>query len=265
MSNFFYLQLAASFVIGGLWVATATYIAERAGSKVGGLLGGLPSGLVVVLLFIGVAQGPDAAAATTTVIPLASAINTLFMITFARAARKGLFTSLGAAMAVWLMLQGAVVLSRVHSYIISVALCIASVAATYFAYERLVGVRSQKAEQTRHTRQQLVCRMLFSGAMIAFALFMSRAAGPIIGGIFAMFPAVYISTMVITYRAAGPELAVATSESLVLAGATNGLIYATAVRYLYPAMGLMGGTLLAYLVVIITASVLYQFIKRRVS
>ncbi|MCP4683701.1 MAG: DUF3147 family protein [Desulfobacterales bacterium] len=35
-----------SFVVGGLWVAGTTFIAEYFGTKIGGIIGGLPSTIV---------------------------------------------------------------------------------------------------------------------------------------------------------------------------------------------------------------------------
>ena len=50
----------------------------------GGLIGGLPSTVVIALLFIGLTQSPQIAADTTTVMPLAQGLNGLFVLTFMR-------------------------------------------------------------------------------------------------------------------------------------------------------------------------------------
>jgi hypothetical protein len=49
----FWLKLILSFIVGSLWVTLTTLSAERFGSKVGGLIGVLPSTVVIALLFIG--------------------------------------------------------------------------------------------------------------------------------------------------------------------------------------------------------------------
>ena len=47
MTDTFILKLALSFLIGGLWITVASVAAERLGSKIGGVIAGLPSTAVV--------------------------------------------------------------------------------------------------------------------------------------------------------------------------------------------------------------------------
>ena len=57
MTDTFILKLALSFFIGGLWITIASVAAERLGSKIGGVIGGLPSTAVVAFGFVGWTQG----------------------------------------------------------------------------------------------------------------------------------------------------------------------------------------------------------------
>ena len=52
MDTSFWLKLILGFIVGSLWVTLTTVSAERFGSKVGGLIGGLPSTVVIALLDI---------------------------------------------------------------------------------------------------------------------------------------------------------------------------------------------------------------------
>ena len=52
----FVLRVVASFVVAGVWIGAATMISERYGSKVGGLVGNLPSTVVVSFIFITLTQ-----------------------------------------------------------------------------------------------------------------------------------------------------------------------------------------------------------------
>ena len=61
MDYTFWYKLLLSFLVGGCWVTLTTIIAEKFGSKIGGLLGGLPSTIVVSLLFIGLTQNAEVA------------------------------------------------------------------------------------------------------------------------------------------------------------------------------------------------------------
>ena len=58
MTDLLILHLILAFVVGGTWVSSATLIAERYGSALGGLVGGLPAISIVSFLFIGLNQSP---------------------------------------------------------------------------------------------------------------------------------------------------------------------------------------------------------------
>jgi hypothetical protein len=90
MDALFWVKLLLGFIIGSLWVTLTTISAERFGSKVGGLIGGLPSTVVIALLFIGLTQSPQIAAQSTTVMPLAQGLNGLFILTFILFIPRGL-------------------------------------------------------------------------------------------------------------------------------------------------------------------------------
>jgi len=66
-----------------------------------------------------------------------------------------------------------------------------------------------------------------------------------VGGIFATFPAMFISTLIITYQTGGAAVSRAVAKALMLSGMINVALYAIAVRYLYVSLGLAAGTILA--------------------
>src|SRR5947199_8112683 len=61
MADLLILHLILAFTVGGAWVSSATLIAERYGSALGGLVGGLPAISIVSFLFIGLNQGATTA------------------------------------------------------------------------------------------------------------------------------------------------------------------------------------------------------------
>src|SRR5438093_13655149 len=69
MADLLILHLILAFTVGGAWVSSATLIAERYGSALGGLVGGLPAISIVSFLFIGLIQGATTASQATTVFP----------------------------------------------------------------------------------------------------------------------------------------------------------------------------------------------------
>ena len=47
----FILELAGSFILGGIWVVLASMAAERFGGRVGGFIAGLPATSVLAIFF----------------------------------------------------------------------------------------------------------------------------------------------------------------------------------------------------------------------
>jgi hypothetical protein len=78
----FWIKFGLSFLVGGIWVTLSSVAAERFGSKVGGLIGGLPSTIVVTLLFIGLTQTPERAAESAIIVPLVMGVNGIFVTVF---------------------------------------------------------------------------------------------------------------------------------------------------------------------------------------
>ncbi len=112
---------------------------------------------------------------------------------------------------------------------------------------------------------QLVWRALFGGAVIALAIFMGKLRGPLLGGIFGSFPAMFLSTLVITYLAAGPDFSRSVGKSLLISGLINVPLYEIMVRFLYPNVGLALGTILALMFSLSTGYVTFLFMKKRLS
>lgn len=91
-------------------------------------------------------------------------------------------------------------------------------------------------------------RSLFAGAVIAAAVVVSKYSGPIVGGIFTAFPAVYVSTFTILYFARGINFSQAFVKPLIISGSINTTVYGVAAYFLYPKYGLYTGTLIAFLI-----------------
>ncbi len=47
MDNIFILKLVLSFIVGSLWITMGTVLAEKYGTKIGGLIAGLPSTILI--------------------------------------------------------------------------------------------------------------------------------------------------------------------------------------------------------------------------
>ncbi|NQT97128.1 MAG: DUF3147 family protein, partial [Candidatus Marinimicrobia bacterium] len=101
MDTLFWYKLLQSFLAGSIWVTATTLIAEKFGSKIGGFVGGLPSTIIIALLFIGLTQSPQDAIRATTVVPLMMGFNGIFMVLYLLNVKRGFALGLTSALVVW--------------------------------------------------------------------------------------------------------------------------------------------------------------------
>jgi hypothetical protein len=265
MDASFWIKLALSFMVGSFWVTFTTLAAERFGSKVGGLIGGLPSTVVIALLFIGLTQSPQIAAQATTVMPVAQGLNGIFIISFMSFISRGLGTSLLISLLVWIVQSTILYLLDIQVFWVSISGWILLLACCYFVVEKWMKVPSQAKLVISYPPSQLIGRAVFGGMVIALAVFMGKLGGPLLGGIFGSFPAMFLSTLVITSRTGGAGFSRAVGKSLLISGLVNVPLYEVLVRALYPELGLVIGTILAILFSLGSGYLTFRFIHARLA
>lgn len=265
MNSLFWYKILLSFIVGGIWVTLTTIIAEKFGSKTGGLMGGLPSTIVVALLFIGLTQSAEIAAQATTIVPLAHGFNTFFILTFIWAIPGGLKRAVPLSLLVWFLSAGLLVILNIERYWISLSGWLVFLITAYLLLEKILRIHSYVNIPIRYSPEQLLLRAFFSGSVIAFAVIMGKLGGPLLGGIFATFPAMFLTTLIITCRSGGAGFARATAKALLISGLFNVIIYTIIVRYLFLSMGLFPGTAIALAISAATGYLTFLFMRRWVS
>ena len=263
MDASFWIKLLLSFAVGSLWVTLTTVSAERFGSKVGGLIGGMPSTVVIALLFIGLTQSPEIAAQATTIMPLAQGLNGLFVIAFMLFIPYGLPAAAGSSLFVWLVNSALLYLVGVSHFWVSIAGWLILLFFCYWVVEKRMKIASQGGVKVSYHPMQLVWRALFGGTVIALAVLAARLGGPALGGIFSSFPAMFLSTLVISHKIGGVSFSRSVGKSILISGLINVPLYEIAVRYLYPTVGLGLGTALALIFSMFTGYLTYRFMKSK--
>ena len=265
MTPQFWTQLGLAFVVGGLWVALTTVVAEKRGSRMGGFIGGLPSTALVSLFFFGLTQTPTAAAEATTVMPLAQGINGIFILVFVLLAGRGLAAALAGSLIGWFLPAMLLFSWNVASLTLSLPGWLLLAGGSYLILEKVMAFPSRPGVNLRHTPVQIALRALFGGFVISSAVLAAKAAGPGSGGILATFPAMFLSTLVITHRSAGPEFSRAVAKSLLVSGQIHVVVYAMAVRIFYPLLGIFLGTLTAAAVCGAAGILTYRFLRTKLT
>lgn len=257
------LRLFFAFTVGAIWITTATLIAEKSGS-LGGTIGGLPSTSVVGFLFIGLNQSPSIASEATTDFPLAISITGLFLVFYAILAKNSFTPAFIGAFAIWFLLESLITLLTSNNFSLSIALGTAIFLAGYIALTKLEHIPNQETnQQLRHLA--IPWRALLSGSVVTAAVLASQLGGPLLGGVASAFPAVYSSTIIITYQTGGLSFSRAITKPLLLSTAATTMPYSIAIRYLYLSLGLGPGTILAYLVALPFAYGAYRIESRHQS
>lgn len=258
----FLFQLILSFAVGSLWILLTTLFADRFGSKIGGFIGGLPSTAAVSFFFIGLTQSSQTAAEATTVFPMSYAFTGLFLMCYALFWRLGFISAFFASISVWFVLSACVVLLDLNHYILSVSVYICVLVLAVYILEFRLKLPSIGKEGFYYSALQYLIRAIFGGFIVALAVFLSRIGGPVFGGIFSAFPAVFISILIISYRSRGMEFSRAMTKPLLVTGMVSIFVFSLGVRYLYPSLGLWWGTLLAYVMAMIGAILSYFLIQK---
>jgi uncharacterized membrane protein (GlpM family) len=262
LSNLAVAHLVLAFAVGSLWVTIITIIAEKKGSVLGGILGGLPSTSAFSFFFIAINQSTNAAVEATTVFPLAFGVTSAYLFFYAFFAQKGFGKGIGVSLLIWFALSGVIVALGVKDFAVSLVAGALISVLIYYGFTKTLKLQNLKAESKFYRMRDVALRGVGAGFLVAMSVLLSQIGGPILGGIAAAFPAVFTSTLIILNRSRGTEFSRAMTKPLVLSGILTIIPFCIAVRYLYPALGIWLGTLASYALVVPLAVLSYRLAKK---
>ncbi len=250
----FIIKLILSFIVGGSWIAFTIWISERFGSKIGGILIGLPSTILVSLLFIAWTQSNSAAVSAVPVIPAATAVNSLFLVAFILLYRYGRSVAYLGAVLVWCLLVLPLVALRLNNLAISLVL------AAFFFTLSLSFLRRfphRKLPGAILTKKEILFRVIFGGGFVMLAVFFGKTLGPLWGGMFASFPAAFSSSLLILSHRHGFDFMTSVTKTMPY-GNMGSIIFVIAFFFLVPLYGLALGVIAAYIASLIFAIFVYK-------
>ncbi len=259
------LRLFLSFVIGGSWVTIITEATVKYGPRAGGLLAGFPSTVAFSLAFIGWTQSTSAAVEATTALPLALGFTAAFPLVYAVFAKGGRFRfALSASLAFWggsSFVLSLVALTIGADFEVSlVGFFVISALAYYFLAR---GRRPRiPGRVVRLAPFDWVWRFVLAGGIVATAVLLSGTLGPLVGGVFSSFPAIITSTIFIVRRVEGVEASLGIATPVMVSTVFTIVPYTAVVRYTFPILGILPGTLTGYAVAIPLSFVAYYLTGR---
>jgi len=255
-------RVIATFFVGGLWITLTTIIAEQAGPRLGGVIGGLPSTIVVALGSIAWIQGAHSAYEATTTLPLIFALNAVFLILYAALVTWHGTFALASALGVWLGAQALLIRMGPPSLGWTLVCWLVALLGGYWVLVHLLHVAPTPAPGVRVDYGNLLLRAVLSGTVVACAVVFSRISGPLWGAVFAAFPAVYCTTLFVAQRTVGAEFARSLTVPLLVSSIINCVIYGLVFRITVLDWGWGWALVVAYVCALPSALFTYRFLGR---
>jgi hypothetical protein len=244
-------------------LATGVTVAiERLGGRRGGLLGTLPSTIVPAAIgLLAVSPSLSSFQEAMFITPAGMLVNTLFLLMWRllppRLPNWGSITRLGVCLTLSLLGWALLAWCAIHltTSLVAAGLGQSPMALCVIAITILIGVIACKHNPPdprtaqRVSIPQLVSRGLIAGTAIGSSVWLGETAGPLIAGMAAVFPAIYLTTMCILWFTHGETVGAGAIGPMMLGGASVST-YAWLAAWWLPMFGPIGGTLAAWSVAV---------------
>lgn len=212
----FFVSLAVKMGVTAAFLVTATFIAERAGPLVGGMIATLPISAGPAYVFLALDHGPEFIASAGLASVAINTANCIYALVYALLAqRHGLALSMIPALAIWFVFAGLV---RTATWTTSSAILFNVIV---FGACLPIGNRLRHAHMPLAVRRwyDMPLRTVLVATLVAVVVGISERAGPFNTGTLAVFPVVLSSLMLILHpRMGGP------ASAAVLANTMLGLV-----------------------------------------
>lgn len=249
-------QSVVPFILSALIVIIITVIAEKYGTKVGGILGTLPSTIIVAFVFISRNKGIDFASEAVAVVPAELGINLVFLFLFAILAYRSTLVAFTVSIVIWTILSSLLFILNITNIFVSLTIYFISLSFTFIVLEHYKKIPSTGGVIVHYTPMKIVLRGVLAGIVIAISVLLSNLDA-VLSGIFSVFPAILSSTMLISVREHGPDFAAGMAKSMIF-GISSVLCYATIIHFLYPVYGVLIGTIVAFAISFVLTMILFK-------
>jgi hypothetical protein len=250
----FYFKLVLSFLVGGAFIAFTIWLSEKYGSKLGGVIIGLPSTSLMGLLFIALASGDSVAVAAVPIMPAVAGVNSVFVALFILLHKHGWQQALAASFLFWLLAICLLLSLHLDNLAISIAIAaiLYAISASY-----LRRFPHRKADVHKSSAKEFLARSAFAGSMVAAAVLLAKINGPLWGGVFANFPAAFLSTLLLVSGKHGKEFAASMGRTMAFASIAA-VCFSLAFYFSVIPLGLAAGTALSLFVSILAGLAIYK-------
>lgn len=265
MNKLFIIQLIASFIVGGGFIALLSFIAEKANKRIAGIILAFPTTNALGLFFLGWTLSPEAVAEVVpaTLIPLG--VSVLFATVYAYIAEYStriikskiwqIIVSFVLSIGLWFGLAIPITILKFNHLAVGVAGYALLILVAHFLLKRK---NYDKPVTLTYTFGQKIGRAIFVGFIVFLVVLLGKILNPFWGGMFTMFPAAFSSLLMILHWCYGPKSLFPTLQKMPV-GSFSIFAYAITTMFVFPKYGFILGTFFAYLMSLIVTLLLMKF------
>ncbi|MFA6185559.1 MAG: DUF3147 family protein [Candidatus Shapirobacteria bacterium] len=259
MDKLFLIKLILSFFVGGSYIAFTIWVSEKFGSKIGGILIGMPSTFLISLIFLAWTQSSQIAASAVPIVPAILGATSIFLVVLIYFYKFNKIIAFIIAFCSWFILSFPLVFFSLKNIWISLVLAVIFLSLAIFWLSKFP---HKKLDKFILTRKEFLFRIIFVGGFIMFIIFLGKILGPFWGLMFANFPVVTLSSFFILERKHGIEFASSVARTIPYGTASN-VLFALTFFILFPIIGFILAIIIAYLISLIFAFVVNKFILKK--
>ena len=264
------LTILLSAIFAGIVAVFVTVAIEKWGGIIGGILGTLPTTIIPATIGIYAEAGEDDLATSMSLIPFGMLLNALFVGSWVVYPRIKPSVSLAQMVTVslgfWLIL--AVILTSTFEIILQ-HFSELNIGITGLLLLLGLGLwmtwkpRPAPKGTNSVTKLVLAMRGLAAASAIGVAVYLSGIGYPIIAGLAAVFPAIFLTTMVALWIAQGSDVPTGAAGPMMLGGASVS-VYSLIAPFALPAYGLIFGSIICWFGAVISISIpAYWWLSKR--
>lgn len=241
--NIFLLKSLIAWLIAWIWVIFITFLTEKKGTKLGWLIGALPSTLLVLMIFVAITQWVDIAAESSYSVVYGLMSEIFFLMAFVYFGKK--HTLVVLILSILFRFFWAYVFWSVHfsDLYIAVLFYFLLTFLSIFVIERYIPSRSMTWSPITLTWWEVLIRWWIAFFAVFGVSYASWFLSPIWIWIFSMFPATFLSTLYILHTRKWVVFSQATAKVFIL-WMTSLLIYWLITGYTYPIIWIIWWTIL---------------------
>ena len=250
------LQTILPFFLSAAVVIIIMLVAEKYGTKTGGILGTLRSTIIVAYIFIALNKDVSFASDSVAVVPAEIGINLIFLFIFAVLVKKSIYIAFIVSFVVWTSLSFILWAINLKNIYISLSIFFLSMIFTFFTIEKIIKIKSIGQKIVHYTFTKITLRGLLAGTIITITVLLSNV-GEVIAGIISVFLAIISSTMIISYYDHGADFASGLAKSMII-GSCSVASYAVSIHFLYPLYGIILGSIIGFFVSVIVTFIILK-------